>query len=136
MAAAEYDMLDIEAAATYERKFVWRTADGTRVDISDYILRMRMADCEGETFLELSTGILGRDWTPEDTEFGYSDSSTIRFLDPMNGEFSLFISAYDTNDVCLSGVYDLYATRDDGYNVRLLRGRFNISKNVTNMDWG
>lgn len=134
MASAEFDMLDIEAAATYERKFKWRTASGEPVPMGQYRLHMRMEDCDGEVFLQYDTPF-GDEWVPpeppEPGDTPYASAGFLTYLSPEDGEFMLSISWADTVDVCKSGVYDLFAERRDGYQVKLLRGRFRVEKNVT-----
>jgi hypothetical protein len=115
MPAAQYDFA-IEQGATTIRSFVWKSSDGTPVDLTGYAARMqvRRSFSATDVLLEAST-----------------DNGRIQ-IDPEAGKFTLVLSASVTAAIDWSrGRYDIELESPDGDVTRLIYGEITISKEIT-----
>lgn len=115
MPAAEHNFT-IEQGATTVKPFVWKSSDGTPVDLSGYEARMqvRRSTSADDVLLEAST-----------------DNGRIQ-IDPEAGKFTLVLSASVTAAINWSrGRYDIELESPDGDVTRLIYGEITISKEIT-----
>ena len=117
MRPAELD-LDIYQGSTFRKKFQYKTGDpAVAVDITGCTLRMQIREkiTSATPFITLTT-----------------ENSGITIDDPVEGTFTLFISATDTAAiVLLKGVYDLELVYPNEDVSKLLFGAVTVIKEVT-----
>jgi len=115
MPAAEHNFT-IEQGATLIKPFVWKSSDGTPVDLSGYTARMqvRRSVSAAEVLLEAST------------------SNDRIQLDPLAGRITLVLPADVTAAINWSrGRYDIELESPDGDVTRLIYGEITVSKEIT-----
>ena len=115
MAAAQYDFV-IEQGTTTVKLFVWKSADGTPINLEGYSARMQIrASTQADTYLmELTT-----------------ENGRIR-LTPLEGKIELKLSAAETSAIDWKrGKYDLELVSSTGFVIRLLFGLVTVSKEIT-----
>jgi hypothetical protein len=115
MPAAQYDFA-IEQGATTIRSFVWKSSDGTPVDLTGYAARMqvRRSVSAADVLLEASTF-----------------NNRIQ-LDPLAGRITLVLPADVTAAINWTrGRYDIELVSPDGDVTRLVQGEITVSKEIT-----
>lgn len=114
MAAGIYNFT-IEQGATFTKAFTWKDDDGNPVNLTGYTARMQCRASIGSTA----------------TIFSYTTpSANLSIPTPANGTIALVISATDTSNFPVGGVYDLELV--SGATVtRLLQGTISLSGEIT-----
>lgn len=115
MAAGQYDFT-IEQGATFVRPFVWKSSDGTPVNLTAYTARMqvRQSYSSGEILLNATT---------ENGRLQVSGAE---------GKVTLSLTADVTAAITWRrGRYDLELVAPDGAVTRLLEGQITVSKEIT-----
>lgn len=105
----------IQQGVTFAKRFLWKDAAGTPIDLTGYSARMqgRRSASSPDVLMEFST------------ELG----SIV--LGGVDGTIDLRLSAQETSAIEKGGVYDLELTSPGGVVTRLLEGTFEISREVT-----
>jgi hypothetical protein len=115
MPAAQYDFA-IEQGATTIKPFVWKSSDGTPVDLSGYTARMQVRRSTSSEYVLLEAS---------------TDNGRIQ-LDHEAGKLTLVLSAGVTAAIDWSrGRYDIELESPDGGVTRLIYGEISISKEIT-----
>lgn len=114
MAAASYDFL-IEQGATFSKTIAWKNDAGVPVNLTGYTARMHIRKTLSGTDPMISL-------TTENGRIA---------LDSSNGRITLTISATDTSNLTVGGVYDLELVAPSGVVTRLIQGVVELSKEVT-----
>lgn len=115
MPAAQYSFT-IEQGTTTVRPLVWKSSDGTPVDLSGYTARMqvRRSVSAADVLLEAST------------------SNDRIQLDPLAGRVTLVLQADVTAAINWTrGRYDIELVSPDGDVTRLVQGEITVSKEIT-----
>jgi len=115
MPAGKHDIY-IEQGATWSLPLVWKTIDGTPIDISGFTARMHIRK-------KITDAVFVVDLTTENG--GITLGGT-------EGTIDLFISALDSAAIAIKdGVYDLELVSGGGIVTRLLEGKATVSPEVT-----
>jgi len=119
--------LKINQGETYRHKLRWSDANDVPIDITEYEIRMQVREhvAATEVLLELITN------PPiPDPPTGFEGS--ILLSDPVNGEFTLYLSDSDTSALTwVRGVYDLEMVPLVGDVIRLIEGTVTVSREIT-----
>jgi len=116
MAAAKLKLPPIEKGATYRHRLVWKGANGMPIDLTGCTAKMQVREeaTSDTVLIELST-----------------ENGRIT-ITPAAGQFDLYITDEDTDDLSLDGgVYDLEVYHPNGDVTRLCQGIWSFSDEVT-----
>jgi hypothetical protein len=107
--------LNVDQGATFKRRVIWRNEDSSAVDVTGYTARMQV-----RTGPEVSSYVLN-----------LKDDAGIT-VGTTDGSFLLEATATKMQSVPAGSLwYDLEVISPTGIVTRLLRGRFNVSREIT-----
>ena len=126
MSAGKYTFY-IEQGATTDFQLVWKDANNSPVNLSDYSARMQIRTGYGGTLICALSSSLAADGTG--LNFSGSNGTT-----PLSsGSIGIFISAVSSSAFTFTEAkYDLeLEEKTTGYVTRLIEGKVKLSKNIT-----
>lgn len=134
MAAGKYNFT-IEQGATLDFEIRYKDGTGTAVDLSGYTGKMQIRSNysgSGSTYLTL-TSSLGDTYTKSSSSLFLSFSGSDLNNPPTSGSIGVYIGWYHTNTLnyISPAYYDLEITAADSTKTRIIEGKINLSRQVT-----
>ena len=115
MPAAQHNFT-IEQGATTVKPFIWKSSDGSAINLTGYTARMQVR----------------RNYASADVLLEATTENGRLQIEPSAGRITLVLSAEVTAGLTWrNGVYDIEMVSSDGHVTRLLQGEIEISKEVT-----